>query len=299
MQVGVIVPQGWTGEYSGFDPEAAWKQTVEVARRTDELGFDSIWLFDHFHTTPEPTDEMTFESFTSLSALAAVTERVRIGHIVACAGYRNPALLVKMISTMDVISGGRMELGIGAGWKEEEWLAYGYEFPEPRERLGRLRDQLAIARAMLGPGRATYEGKHASVRGAINLPKPVQERLPVMVGGNGPNVTWRVAAQFADELNVDGMTPEEVTSAMPVIRQRCEEIGRDPDTLRVSAHVWWERLEAAPSRRDLIAGYLETGVVRIQTLVRAAARDVDEIDAFAEDCRAAGATLGEPALAAG
>jgi alkanesulfonate monooxygenase SsuD/methylene tetrahydromethanopterin reductase-like flavin-dependent oxidoreductase (luciferase family) len=217
---------------------------------------------------------------------------------VACAGYRNAALLAKMISTMDVISGGRMELGIGAGWKQEEWLAYGYEFPERRERLARLRDQLAIARAMLGPGRATYEGAHASVHGAINLPKPLQERLPIMVGGNGPNVTWRLAAEFADELNVDGMPPEDVEKAMPVIRQRCEEIGRDPDTLRVSAHIWWEQLDAAPSRRDLIAAYVETGVVRIQTLVRAAARDVDEVDGFAEDCRAAGATLGEPAFAA-
>jgi F420-dependent oxidoreductase-like protein len=298
MQVGVIVPQGWTLEYSGFDPREAWQRTVEVAQRADELGFDSIWLFDHFHTVPEPADEMTFESFTTLTALAALTSRVRLGHVVACAGFRNAALLAKMISTMDVISGGRMELGIGAGWKQEEWLAYGYEFPERRERLERLRDQLAVARAMLGPGRATHEGQQASVRGAINLPKPVQERLPIMVGGNGPNVTWRLAAEFADELNVDGMPPEDVRSSMPLIRQRCEEIGRDPDTLRVSAHIWWEQLDAAPSRRDLIAAYAETGIARIQTLVRAAARDVDELDRFADDCRAAGAMLREHAFAA-
>jgi alkanesulfonate monooxygenase SsuD/methylene tetrahydromethanopterin reductase-like flavin-dependent oxidoreductase (luciferase family) len=240
---------------------------------------------------------MTFESFTSLSALAAVTRQVRLGHIVACAGFRNPALVTKMISTMDVISGGRMELGIGAGWKQEEWLAYGYEFPERKERLERLRDTLAVARAMLGPGRATYEGKHAGVAGAINLPKPLQERLPIMVGGNGQNVTWRLAAEFADELNVDGMPPEDVAKSMPIIRQRCEEIGRDPETLRVSAHIWWEQLDAAPSRQDLLAAYAQTGVVRVQALIRAAAQDVDEIDAFAEDCRAAGATLNEGVVA--
>ena len=297
MQVGVIVPQGWTGEYAGVEPAAAWQRTVDVARRADDLGFESIWLFDHFHTTPDPTDEMTFESFTSLSALAAATRQVRLGHIVACAGFRNPALVTKMISTMDVISGGRMELGIGAGWKMEEWLAYGYRFPERKERLERLRDTLGVARAMLGPGRATYEGKHAGVEGAINLPKPLQERLPIMVGGNGQNVTWRLAAEFADELNVDGMPPEDVAKSMPIIRQRCEEIGRDPDTLRVSAHIWWEQLDAAPSRPDLLAAYAETGVVRVQTLIRAASMDVDEIDAFAEDCRAAGATVGEGAVA--
>jgi len=115
MKVGLIVPQGWTGEYTGMSAADAWKQTVDVARRADRIGFDSLWLFDHFHTTPEPTDELTFEAFTSLSAIAALTSRARLGHIVTCASYRNPALQAKMISTMDVISGGRMELGIGAG----------------------------------------------------------------------------------------------------------------------------------------------------------------------------------------
>ena len=138
MKIGAIVPQGWVGEYDGWDPLDAWRRTTEVARQADRLGFESIWLFDHFHTVPRPTDEITFESFTSLSALAALTERVRIGHIVICTAFRNPALTAKMISTMDAISGGRMELGIGAGWKRDEWLAYGYGFPETKERLARL-----------------------------------------------------------------------------------------------------------------------------------------------------------------
>ena len=101
MKVGVILPQGWTGEYDGWEPAAAWNRTVEVARAAERIGFESIWLFDHFHTVPRPTDELTFESFTALSALAALTERVRIGHIVICNGYRNPALAAKMASTLD------------------------------------------------------------------------------------------------------------------------------------------------------------------------------------------------------
>jgi len=142
LEIGIIVPQGWTGEYDGWEPRAAWKRTVAVTQQVEALGFESIWLFDHFHTVPRPTDEITFESFTSLAALSAITQRVRIGHIVVCTGFRNPALTAKMISSMDVISGGRMELGIGAGWKRDEWLAYGYGFPETKERLAMLGDHL-------------------------------------------------------------------------------------------------------------------------------------------------------------
>ncbi len=149
MKIGAIVPQGWVGEYDGWEPLDAWRRTTEVARQADRLGFESIWLFDHFHTVPRPTDEITFESFTSLSALAALTTRVRLGHIVICTAFRNPALTAKMISTMDSISGGRMELGIGAGWKRDEWLAYGYGFPETKERLARLGDDLEVITAML------------------------------------------------------------------------------------------------------------------------------------------------------
>ena len=145
----------------------AWRRTVAVAQRAEELGFESVWLFDHFHTVPRPTDEITFESFTSLSALAALTERVRVGQIVICNGFRNPALTAKMAGTLDTISDGRFDLGIGAGWKRDEWLAYGYGFPETRVRLEMLRDGLEVITRMLAPGgeHATFEGEHASVTG--------------------------------------------------------------------------------------------------------------------------------------
>lgn len=292
MKIGVIVPQGWTGEYQGVAPADAWRRTVETARDAERLGFESIWLFDHFHTTPEPTDELTFEAWTALSALAALTGRVRLGHIVTCAGYRNPALVAKMISTLDTISGGRAELGIGAGWKREEWEAYGYDFPSTRERLAFLEESLEIVTRMLGPGRATYQGERARVAGAINLPQPIQQpRLPIMVGGNGRDVTWRLAARFADELNLDNVAPGEMPEAMDVIRQRCDEVGRDPSTLPVSVHIWWSTLDDAPSRAEYVAAYHEAGVSRVMTLIRAAARDPEAIERFRDDAVAAGAEL--------
>jgi F420-dependent oxidoreductase-like protein len=293
VKVGVLVPQGWTGEYDGWEPRRAWERSVAVARQADDLGFESIWLFDHFHTVPRPKDEITFESFTSLSALAMATTRVRIGHLVICTGYRNPALTAKMISTMDVISDGRMELGIGAGWKRDEWIAYGYGFPDTKERLAILREHLEVITAMLGPGHATFEGKRARVRDAIIVPKPLQRpRVPIMVGGNGPNVTWRLAARYADELNLDGMSPAEVADALPVIRSRCEEIGRDPASLAVSCHIWWGDAKATTRQRvDLLGAYRDTGIVRVQALVQDSADSDEALESLAADARKAGAEL--------
>ena len=299
MKLGVIVPQGWTGEYDGWDPLDAWRRTVEIAQQADRLGFESIWLFDHFHTVPRPTDEITFESFTSLSALAALTERIRIGHLVICTAFRNPALTAKMISTMDSISSGRMELGIGAGWKRDEWLAYGYGFPETKERLARLRDDLGVITAMLAGDRhahATHEGEYSSVRDARNVPKPIQQpRVPIMVGGNGPNVTWRLAARYADELNLDGLSPAEVAEALPVIRRRCEEIDRDPATLPVSVHIWSEHFESGGARRvEELGAYRDLGVSRIMGMVKASVDTDEALETLAADVREAGVELATP-----
>lgn len=293
MKVGVVVPQGWTGEYEAWDPQEAWGRSVAVARQAEELGFESIWLYDHFHTLPDPRDEITFESFTSLAHLGAVTERVRLGHIVLCAGFRNPALTAKMISSMDVHTGGRMELGIGAGWKRDEWEAYGYGFPATRDRLGALEDQLAVLTAMMGPGHASHDGRFASVKDAINLPAPVQDpRVPIMVGGNGPEVTWRLAARYADELNLDGLTPEQVERALPVVRARCTEIDRDPGSLPVSVHVFWRASHTAgPSRVELLSAYRDLGISRVITPIRAATESEDALSSFASDCRQAGVEL--------
>jgi F420-dependent oxidoreductase-like protein len=293
MKLGILVPQGWTGEYDGWDPQDAWRRSMWIAGQAEDLGLESVWVFDHFHTIPRPTDEITFESFTMLSALAALTSRVRLGHAVICTGFRNPALTAKMISTMDTISGGRMELGIGAGWKRDEWDAYGYGFPETKERLARLRDDLEIVTRMMAGDRhehATYEGTHSRVRDARNVPKPIQQpRVPIVVGGNGPDVTWRLAARFADELNLDGMSPEELATALPTIRARCEEIDRDPATLALSMHLWAQHIaQAGQARVDRLAGYRELGLSRVMGLLKATATDDDALPRFVDDARTAG-----------
>ncbi len=226
-----------------------------------------------------------------------MTTRVRLGHVVICTAFRNPALTAKMISTMDAISGGRMELGIGAGWKRDEWRSYGYGFPETKERLARLGDDLGVITAMLAGDKhdhATYEGPYAQVHDAINVPKPIQRpRVPIMVGGNGPNVTWRLAARYADELNLDGLSPAEVAEALPVIRARCEEIGRDPATLPVSVHLWGETIaKPGASRVADLAGYREVGVSRVMGLVWASATNDEALESLAEDARAAGIEIG-------
>ena len=229
MQVGLMALQGWKREYDGWDPAEASARTIELAEQAETLGFESLWAFDHFHTVPVPADEITFESFSVLAALAMVTKRMRLGHMVVCTGFRNPALTAKMASTIDVICGGRFELGIGAGWKEDEWIAYGYGFPTLRERMAALGDHLEVVKRMLEPGRASFEGDYAEVRGAINEPKGLQQpRIPIVVGGNGRNVTFRYAARFAEELNLVFLVPDEVAELLPIVRQRCEEEDATP-----------------------------------------------------------------------
>jgi len=294
MQVGLMAPQGWKGEYDGWQPADAWARTIELARQAEALGFEALWVFDHFHTVPKPTDEITFESFSVLSALAMVTERVRLGHMVICTGFRNPALTAKMASTIDVISGGRFELGIGAGWKEEEWRAYGYGFPTIGERMGALGDHLEIIRAMFGPGRARYEGQYGHVRGAIDVPKGLQQpRIPIIVGGNGERVTAGYAIRYADELNYVFLPADEIRERIASVRERCETEGRDPATLRFSLYTKDEEMrDQGQARVDSLAGFAEVGLDRLVCFPTRWSPTIDAQAAFAEDCRSAGLPLG-------
>ena len=293
MQVGLMAPQGWKGEYDGWPPADAWARTVELARHAEEIGFESLWVFDHLHTVPTPTNEITFESFSMLSALAMATSRVRLGHMVICTGFRNPALTAKQSSTIDVISGGRFELGIGAGWKEEEWRAYGYGFPTLGERMAALGDHLEVIQAMLGPGRASFEGQYAHVRRAINVPKGLQEpRIPIIVGGNGERRTAGYAIRYADELNWVYLTAEECAERMQSVRARCEKEGRDPSTLRFSLYTRDEEVrDPGQARVDTLAGFAEAGLDRIICFPTRWSSTIEAQEQFAEDCRAAGLTL--------
>lgn len=293
MQVGLMTPQGWKGEYDGWQPADAWARTVELATHAEGLGFESLWVFDHFHTVPKPTEEITFESFSVLAALSMATRRVRLGHMVICAGFRNPALTAKMSSTIDVISGGRFELGIGAGWKEDEWRAYGYGFPTLAERMGALGDHLEVIRAMFGPGPATYEGRYAQIRSAHNVPRGLQQpRIPIIVGGNGERVTAGYAIKYADELNFVFLSAVQVAERIPAVRARCETEGRDPASLRFSMYTRDEEMrDAGQARVDTLAGYAAVGLDRIVCFPTRWSPTTDAQASFAEDCRAAGIPL--------
>ena len=192
------------------------------------------------------------------------TSRVRLGHMVICTAFRNPALTAKLASTIDVISGGRFEVGIGAGWKEDEWRAYGYGFPPIGERIDVFAEHLEVITRMLAPGHATYEGRHVHVRDAINEPKGIQAHIPIIVGGNGRQRTAGLAVRFADELNLVFIGPAETAARMADVRARCEAAGRDPATLRFSVYTRDEEfLGPGQQRIDRIAAFAATGIDRL------------------------------------
>lgn len=290
MQVGVVIPSGLAGEFVDWRPEDAWSRALELARLTERLGFAHVWVADHLHGVLGTATAPTFEAFTLLTAIAGQTTRVRLGPGVACAAFRNPALLVKMAATLDVASGGRLDLALGAGWFEPEWRVYGYGFPPASGRLAILRQTLEVVTAMLGPGSAVgldADPSHAPVCVPSGLQQP---RIRIVVGGNGQEVTWRLAARFADELNVDGPDPEQLPAWRRVIEQRCAEVGRDPATLAVSAQIWWD---GAVGRRrvEILQRLADQRLHRIVSLVDGAATSDEPVYAFAEDCRAAGLQL--------
>jgi alkanesulfonate monooxygenase SsuD/methylene tetrahydromethanopterin reductase-like flavin-dependent oxidoreductase (luciferase family) len=289
VKVGITLPQGCDREYLGLDGPTAWSRTLDAAKQAEALGFESLWVYDHFQVDPPLIDAPVFEPVVELTGIAMATSRARLGHLVMAAAYRPAGLTAKMISTLDVISGGRMELGIGAGWKEDEWRAYGYGFPEAPERLAILADHLEVISRMLAPGHATFSGRYASVEDAIHEPKSAGGRIPVLIGGNGPRVTWRLAARFADELNLDALLPREVEAALPVIRDRCEEIGREPDSLRVSVHIWGRpEAPAGAARRQRLGEYRDLGVARVMVQGFGAVSDPGLLERIADDCAAIG-----------
>ncbi len=233
MDYGIIVPQGWRLDLVDIpDPIEAYEAMTRVALEAEALGFHSIWLYDHFHTVPTPAQEVTFECWTSTAALARDTKRVRIGQMVTCNSYRNPALLAKMASTVDVLSHGRLVLGIGAGWYEHEYRAYGYTYPSTRERLQRLGEAIQVILAMWTQDEVIFEGTYYQVRGAINQPKGAQKpHIPLLIGGEGEKVTLRLVAQYGDACNVGGDIAN-IKHKFAVLKQHCEELGRDYNSIR-------------------------------------------------------------------
>jgi F420-dependent oxidoreductase-like protein len=232
MKYGVSLPQGWTMDLAGIkDPVEAYETLTRVAQTADEAGYNSAWLVDHFHTIPQPTQEVTFECWTTTAALARDTKQIRIGQMVTCNSYRNPALLAKMASTVDVLSHGRLDFGIGSGWYEHEYRAYGYEYFDAPERLRHLREAIQVILAMWTQEEAVFEGKYYQVRGAINQPKGVQKpHIPLLIGGSGEKVTLKLVAQYGDACNVVGDLAT-IKHKFDVIKQHCETVGRDYESI--------------------------------------------------------------------
>jgi F420-dependent oxidoreductase-like protein len=232
LTFGVFVPQGWKMELVAIeDPQAKWAKAVEVAQLAESLGYDSLWAYDHFHNVPVPAHEAMFECWTTLAAISQVTSRIRLGQMVGCAPYRNPGLLAKITSNIDVMSSGRLDWGVGAGWYEHEFKGYGYEFPPAKDRIALLRETVEIVKAMWSEPDVTYDGRFFQLDGAQCDPKPVQSpHPPIWIGGGGEQLTLRVVARHATHSNFGGK-PHEWAHKAEVLKGHCAAVGRDYDEI--------------------------------------------------------------------
>ena len=202
-----------------------------VARTLEASGFESAWVFDHFHTVPVPTQESSYEAWTLMAALAATTDTIRLGQMCTSNSYRMPSYLAKVAADIDVISNGRLEMGIGAGWYEHEYLGYGYEFPKASVRIGQLDEGVQVMRKMWTEDEVHFEGRFYHLQGAISRPKPVQDpMIPLWVAGGGEKLTLRVAAKYADYTNF-GWSFDEFTRKSEILAEHCRELGRDFDEI--------------------------------------------------------------------
>lgn len=252
LRFGVFIPQGWKMELSSIDgPQQKWAKAIEVAALAEELGYDSLWVYDHFHNVPAPAHEAMFEAWTTVAAISQRTSRISLGQMVGCAAYREPSMLAKITSNVDVISGGRLIWGVGAGWYEHEYRAYGYDFPSPAQRIRILEETVEIVTAMWTEPDASYEGRHFSVDGAQCDPKPLQQPRPeVLIGGGGEQLTLRVVARLADASNFGGK-PHEFTHKCDVLAGHCRDVGRDYDEI---AKTWSPEVFIRESEKEIVDG---------------------------------------------
>ncbi len=239
MRIGLALPH-YDFSLPGGAP-VTFARVAEVARTGERLGFDSVWLSDHFFASLERYggDDARYgslEPLTTLAGLTQVTERARLGTLVLSAGFRHPAILAKSATAIDLLSGGRLDLGLGAGWYAPEFEAFGYPFGSTGERFGVLEETLEVLTRLFGEGPATYEGRRFALRQAYNHPLPAQRPgPPIWLGGKGGPRLLALAARFADGWNTAWRwTPDAYGHRVSAARRACEEIGRDPSTLRLS-----------------------------------------------------------------
>jgi F420-dependent oxidoreductase-like protein len=245
------------------DQNLTWPRTLERWRLFERLGFDSAWDCDHY-VQPSRPDGPYLEGWTLLAALAARTERIRVGVLVSCNTFRHPALLAKEAVTVDHVSAGRLELGLGAGWYEPEHEMYGIDFPAPAELVGRFREAVEIVDRLLRSEQVTYEGRHYRLREAAFRPGPLQRpRPPLTLGAHGPRML-RIVARHADAWNSFG-TPEQIRERGAVLDEACAAIGRDPSEIVRSLYYWVARANGDPwsstdAFLDVVGRYREAGI---------------------------------------
>lgn len=230
-------------KFPGVAREHLFDRVVQQAQAAEAAGFDLLTVMDHFYqiTMVGPETDPMLEAYSTLAALAQVTTTIQLGTLVTGVTYRNPAMLAKMVTTLDTISKGRAVLGIGAAWNESEHAGYGFAFPPVRERMDRLGEALTIARLMFTEDRPSFSGKHYQIERALNVPRPIQPGGPkILVGGAGEQRTLRLAAQHADMTHWFITSPEEFTRKNAVLEEHCRAVGRDPSTIvrAIGAPLW-------------------------------------------------------------
>ncbi|GAB3698813.1 LLM class F420-dependent oxidoreductase [Mariniluteicoccus flavus] len=241
MRFGHFIPQGWRFDLVGLDQRKHWPVMKSLAQRADaNPDWESVWVYDHFHTTPIHSEEATHEAWALMAAFAGVTERVRLGQMCTCMAYRNPMYLAKFATTVDHVSNGRLEMGIGGGWYEHEWRAYGYGFPRAGVRLGMLDEGVQIFKQAWESGEATLDGKYYQVDGALNHPHPIQQHegkphIPLWIAGGGEKVTLKIAAKYAQYTNFAG-TPDEFAHKSQLLADHCSDVGTDFDAITRSSN---------------------------------------------------------------
>jgi F420-dependent oxidoreductase-like protein len=259
-------------------PSQKFEDVLEIANHAEATGWDGLWLADHFMPDAEDTSTPWPEAWTTLSALAATVPRIRLGTLVTGNTYRHPAVLAKMAATVDHISGGRLVLGLGAGWQENEHRQYGIPFHDVSERLARLNEACQVIKRLFTEEEANFGGAFYQLRDASLEPKPLQQPLPLLIGGGGEKVTLKIVASLADEWNVWGNV-EKLRHKMSILDGYCDDIGRDPKEIQRSAVAllflsddseFIEKMTSTPSDRviagnveqvgEIVAAYRDAGV---------------------------------------
>jgi alkanesulfonate monooxygenase SsuD/methylene tetrahydromethanopterin reductase-like flavin-dependent oxidoreductase (luciferase family) len=315
MKVGLVLPQGYFNEFEGWSPTKAWDRIAELALTAERLGFESIWTGEHV-LSKWPGESIAFDCWTLSTALASLVPRVGIGLIVVNSTFHNPAMQAKRASTLDTIAGGRLTLGLGAGFKENEARAFGYPYPALRRRMEQLTEHFEIIwrATRIGEPPFSFHGQFARVDHLTNSPRAV--RVPgvkLLIGGHGKEFTFRIAARYCDELNINTF-PEDVPPLLDVFQERCAEIGRDPSTvelncgtnqimrykgLRVTggqrfaephelAYQDPAKVAAVGTRSEELAAWRELGFDRLTAGIPGLHNTDEGLYEFIDDCRTAG-----------